>query len=91
VTVLGTTPAEDDIKSLARFAANVTDGKTWATNKLSNFIEDAERYADRAAGMLVIPLSQRPRDYIFFFRKELVQTLNWGRQPGKILRDGPLW
>jgi light-regulated signal transduction histidine kinase (bacteriophytochrome) len=89
VTVLGTTPAEDDIKSLARFATNVTDGKTWATNKLSNFIEDAERYADRAAGMLVIPLSQRPRDYIFFFRKELVQTLNWAGNPEKSYETGP--
>ncbi|MEM5473031.1 HWE histidine kinase domain-containing protein [Hoeflea sp. AS60] len=90
LTVLGTAPPEAEISSLARFSANMTDGKIWATHKLSNFIEGAAHYADRAAGMLVVPLSQRPGDYVFFFRKEMVQTLNWAGNPEKSYETGPL-
>ncbi|MCY0093551.1 HWE histidine kinase domain-containing protein [Hoeflea ulvae] len=90
LTVLGTTPPEAEIPSLARFAATVADGRIWATHKLANAVPGAARYADRAAGMLVIPLSQRAGDYVFFFRKEVVQTLEWAGNPEKSYDTGPL-
>ena len=33
---------------------------------------------------------RRPRDYLFFFRKELVQTLDWAGNPEKSYETGPL-
>ncbi len=39
--------------------------------------------------MLAIPLSQIPRDYLFFFRKELVHTIEWGGDPNKTYTTGP--
>jgi light-regulated signal transduction histidine kinase (bacteriophytochrome) len=86
----GSTPAEDAISALVQFAETAAEGQIWATNKLANVVSGAERYAPVAAGMLVIPLSQRPRDFLFFFRKELVHTLDWAGDPNKTYETGPL-
>ncbi|MCB1466791.1 MAG: GAF domain-containing protein [Rhizobiaceae bacterium] len=90
LTAIGSTPPQDAIASLARFAETVAEGQIWATSKLANAFPAAETYADRAAGMLVVPLSQRPRDFLFFFRKELVHTLDWAGNPDKVYETGPL-
>lgn len=90
LTVLGTTPPEAEIPVLARFAGTVAEGRIWATHKLANVVPAAKAYADRASGMLVIPLSQRAGDYVFFFRKEVVQTLDWAGNPEKSYETGPL-
>ena len=90
LTLLNTTPPPAVIPSLARFAETVAEGNVWATHKLANVVPGAEAYADQTSGMLVIPLSQRPRDYVFFFRKELVQTLDWAGNPEKTYETGPM-
>lgn len=90
VTALGTTPPIEAMAEIAQFAQTAAEGCIWATNKLSNAIPEAREYAALASGMLIIPLSQRPRDYVFFFRKELVQTLDWAGNPEKTYETGPL-
>lgn len=90
MSVVGSVPPEAAILALARFAETVADGQIWATHKLANVVPGAEDYAPMAAGMLVVPLSQRPRDFLFFFRKELVHTLDWAGNPDKTYETGPL-
>lgn len=90
ISILGSTPPETAILSLARFAETVAEGRIWATHSLASVIPGVEQYAEDAAGMLVIPISQRPRDYMFFFRKELVKTLDWAGNPDKTYETGPL-
>lgn len=90
MSVEGSVPPDDAILALARFAETVADGQIWATQKLANVVPGAEQYAPLAAGMLVVPLSQRPRDFLFFFRKELVHTLEWAGNPDKTYDTGPL-
>lgn len=90
LTLSGTTPPPEAILALARFAETVAEGRIWATHKLSDVVAEAEAYADIASGMLALPLSQRPRDYVFLFRKELVQTLDWAGNPEKTYESGPL-
>lgn len=85
-----TTPPADQIPALATFASSVAEGRVWATHNLSNQLPAAQSFAADAAGLLVIPLSQRPRDYLFFFRKELVHTLDWAGNPDKSYETGPL-
>lgn len=86
----GSVPANDAMPALVQFAETAAEGQIWATNKLANVVGGAERYAPVAAGMLVIPLSQHPRDFLFFFRKELVHTLDWAGDPNKTYETGPL-
>ena len=86
----GATPPVSAIPALAQFAASRAEARIWATHALSVEHPPAATYAHRAAGMLVVPLSQRPRDYLFFFRKEVTQTLNWAGNPEKSYETGPM-
>ena len=87
---VGSAPLGSGMAMLARFAERVTEGRVWATHILSNHLPAAEGFSDLAAGVMIVPLSQRPRDYLFFFRKEMVQTLNWAGNPDKSYETGPL-
>ena len=86
----GTTPSPTDIPLLANFISSVADGRVWATHSLTRQFPEAERYYQVAAGVLAVPLSQLPRDYLLFFRKELVQTLDWAGDPNKSYETGPM-
>ncbi|WP_420409280.1 HWE histidine kinase domain-containing protein [Hoeflea sp.] len=90
LSVTGTVPPESQIPDLARFATTVAEGRIWATHKLSDFVDGAEAFSDQASGMLVVPLSQRPGDYVMYFRREVIQTLNWAGNPEKSYETGPL-
>ncbi len=89
-TSIGAAPPPAGAESLAAFARTVAEGRVWATHHLARHLPGAEDYAPDAAGLMITPLSQRPRDYLFFFRKELTQTLNWGGDPEKSYETGPL-
>ncbi|MFJ5370582.1 GAF domain-containing protein, partial [Bosea sp. CER48] len=74
---------------LAAFAGEVCDGRVWATTSLADALPAARAHIDSFAGLLIIPLSQIPRDYLFFFRKELIHTIEWGGDPNKTYSTGP--
>ncbi len=87
---IGSVPPASGIAALARLANKLTEGSVWATHMLASHLPRAENFAAAAAGVLIVPLSHRPRDYLFFFRKEVVQTLNWAGNPDKSYETGPL-
>ncbi|MBB5222970.1 light-regulated signal transduction histidine kinase (bacteriophytochrome)/CheY-like chemotaxis protein [Amaricoccus macauensis] len=86
---LGSTPPPEAIPALARHVEANADGRVWASHRLPHEHPAAGAYHAEASGVLAIPLSQVPRDYFFFFRKELVETLNWGGDPRKAPTPGP--
>ncbi|MFT3989045.1 HWE histidine kinase domain-containing protein [Aestuariivirga sp.] len=86
----GSAPSSADGPALAQFIGTVAQNRIWATHSLVNHYPAAEAYYQDVSGVLAIPLSQTPRDYLFFFRKELVQTLNWAGNPDKSYTAGPL-
>jgi light-regulated signal transduction histidine kinase (bacteriophytochrome)/CheY-like chemotaxis protein len=79
----GSTPPKHAIASLASFLSLVAEGRIWASHELSAKLPETSTYADVAAGVLAIPLSQVPGDYLLFFRKEQVQTVEWAGNPDK--------
>ena len=79
----GSTPPKTRIAALARYVGQVSEGKVWASHELPDALPDAAEYAAEAAGVLAVPLSQQPRDFLFFFRKEQVQTIEWAGNPDK--------
>ncbi|TDK38630.1 hybrid sensor histidine kinase/response regulator [Rhizobium deserti] len=89
-TATGSIPPQHQIPGLATLVAGLSLGKVWSSFELSRSLPNAEISPDDACGVLAIPLSQRPRDYLFFFRKEVVQTLDWGGNPDKSYPVGPL-
>ncbi|MDI6025675.1 HWE histidine kinase domain-containing protein [Corticibacterium sp. UT-5YL-CI-8] len=86
----GITAPADAIPELARLVGAVSEGRIWATHALSQKLPAAQDYHELTAGVLAIPLSQIPNDYLFFFRREMVQTLNWAGNPDKSYGTGPL-
>lgn len=86
----GTTPPGSAVPAIVSLAEKMAEGRVWTTHHLAEELPEAENYAADGAGMLVVPLSQRPRDYLFFFRKEIVRTLEWAGNPEKSYDTGPL-
>ncbi|MFD1332818.1 HWE histidine kinase domain-containing protein [Methylopila musalis] len=89
-TVEGAAPPRDVVARLVALASEGGEGAVYASHCLAQVIPGAEDFSSQAAGAMAVPLSQRPRDYLFFFRKELVQTLDWAGNPDKIYSTGPL-
>ncbi|KAB1073226.1 HWE histidine kinase domain-containing protein [Methylobacterium planeticum] len=85
----GMTPPKAAVPALLRFAEGVAEGRTWASNRLSAAHASARDYAAEVSGVLVIPMSQRPRDYLILFRREVVETLDWAGDPNKTYESGP--
>ena len=87
---LGVTPPEAAMPGLIDFIRGLGDGRIFATHALSQRMPEAAAYGDRVSGVLAIPLSQTGSDCLLFFRKELVQTLDWAGNPEKTYETGPL-
>lgn len=87
---VGYAPPESAAPLLGRLVNSVSEGRVWATHSLINHLPEAEFMSDDIAGVLAVPLSQVKNDYLLFFRRELVQTLNWGGNPDKSYETGPL-
>lgn len=89
-TTLGQAPSLNRVEPLLALARAGTDGQVFHTDCLRGHLPDAPDLTDQVAGVLIVPLSQRARDFLFYFRPEAVQTLNWGGDPNKTYQTGPL-
>lgn len=85
----GTTPTADMAEKLAELVGERAGGRIWATDSLVDVWPAVEPLAQDFAGVLALPLSQLPKDYLFFFRREIVQTLSWAGRPEKVYETGP--
>lgn len=79
----GSCPPEAAIPSLVQTINSITHGAVYATSELLLVHGPATAYAPAASGVLVVPLSRTPGDYLFFFRKEFIHTINWAGDPNK--------
>ncbi|MFK0094697.1 HWE histidine kinase domain-containing protein [Pseudomonas sp. NPDC090592] len=86
----GLAPPKSAVPDLLRLADMVSDGRTWASNRLSMVLPAAQAYFTDVSGVLIIPMSQHPRDYLIFFRKEVIETLDWAGDPNKTYDSGAL-
>ncbi|WP_372708141.1 HWE histidine kinase domain-containing protein [Brevundimonas sp.] len=89
-TVLtGSTPTLEHMAALTRFLDQSAASQVLAVNDLGKVHPPARDYAERAAGMLAIPVSRTPRDYLIFFRREIAQSITWAGDPAKRVEVGP--
>jgi light-regulated signal transduction histidine kinase (bacteriophytochrome) len=85
----GRTPAAEDFARIIRALHGTAAGKVFATDRIASILPGAEGFAEAAAGMLAIPISRSPRDYVILFRSELVRSVRWGGDPHKPVEYGP--
>ncbi|MFC7554187.1 HWE histidine kinase domain-containing protein [Pseudoroseomonas wenyumeiae] len=84
----GSTPGTEDFAALVRFLNRAASGTIYATHRLGEVFEPARAFADRAAGLLAIPLSRGPRDYLVFFRRQVSHAVTWAGDPNKPVTTG---
>ena len=77
--LLGQTPKEQDVKYLLQWLKINNQSEVFATQSLSSFYADASNFKEVASGLLAIPIAQR--NYLLWFRPEILQTVNWGGDP----------
>ncbi|MFN3520873.1 MAG: HWE histidine kinase domain-containing protein [Phenylobacterium sp.] len=85
----GATPSPEEFEALVRMLNRTSDGRVLAADDLGQTHPPAQDYAERAAGMLAIPISRRPRDYVVAFRREAVRAVTWAGDPTKPASLGP--
>jgi len=85
----GITPPTEGFRRIVRALNGLAAGRVYTTDHIGTLIDGAEDFADRAAGLLAIPISRSPRDYVILFRKELKQSVRWAGDPHKPVAYGP--
>ena len=85
----GSAPTAEEFNRLARFLNTAPTGKIFAKDSLIRNYPDAEAIEDRVAGLVAVPISRTPRDYIVFFRREIARSVRWAGNPEKPVELGP--
>jgi light-regulated signal transduction histidine kinase (bacteriophytochrome) len=79
----GTVPRADEMARLVRWLnENMTEG-VFHTDCLSGLYSRAAGFADTASGILALSVSRTPRDYVIWFKPEVIQTVTWAGDPRK--------
>ncbi|MBY3584450.1 GAF domain-containing protein [Rhizobium bangladeshense] len=86
IALAGTGPDEKAFAALVRHLNRNAGGRIYAVDRLGETYLEIDH---GAAGMLAIPISRSPRDYVVLFRQELVRTVRWGGDPHKPVEYGP--
>ncbi len=89
VNLWGATPTLEELAELRPFLDRTAASRIFSTDNLGSFHAPANGFAERAAGMLVVPISGSPRDYLIFFRHEIARSVVWAGVPGKLVVHGP--
>jgi chemotaxis family two-component system sensor kinase Cph1 len=91
-TAIGRTPTEAQIRDLIDwlndFDGGVRHGVA-STDGLAMIYPPAAAFADVGSGVLALSVSRTLRDYILWFRPELVKTMTWAGNPEKPVEMGP--
>lgn len=80
-TVIGETPKEGDLDLLVEWLKNNVNEEVFYTDSLPKIYPDAVGLKNFTSGLLAVALSKR--NYLLWFRPEVIQTVNWGGNPHK--------
>lgn len=79
----GTTPTEADVLNLIAWLRKEVKQDVFVTDHLASVYRPARDMVDKAAGILVISISEPLGEYVIWFKPEVVQTIEWGGNPEK--------
>ena len=77
ISLTGLTPGREEFARIVTALNQVSAGEIFSTSSIQALVPEAAGYADRAAGLLAIPLSRSPRDYVVLFRSEQLRAVRW--------------
>ncbi|WHO38902.1 HWE histidine kinase domain-containing protein [Sphingobium sp. AP49] len=85
----GIVPPTEDFRRIVRALNALAAGRVYTTDHIGGLVDGAHAFADQVAGLLAIPISRSPRDYVILFRRELKQSVRWAGDPHKPIEYGP--
>ncbi len=88
-TLLGLTPPPEGFGVIIRHLIDRGVNDVCISESLHQLVPEAAAYADRASGMLAIPVSRAPGDYVVLFRAEQLRSVRWAGNPQKPVEHGP--
>jgi light-regulated signal transduction histidine kinase (bacteriophytochrome) len=80
---IGSTPTTQDIHDLVNWIHKNIHEEVFYTDALSKLYPVAEKFRDVASGLMMLSFSPTQKNYVLWFRPEVVQTVNWGGNPHK--------
>jgi light-regulated signal transduction histidine kinase (bacteriophytochrome) len=83
LSLSGLTPDTEQFGKVVQALNQAPAGQVFTTDQITTILPEAEAYANRAAGLLAIPLSRSPRDYVVLFRGERLRSVRWAGNPEK--------
>jgi light-regulated signal transduction histidine kinase (bacteriophytochrome) len=88
-TGLGRTPTPDQIAALVAWLNETVAEGVFHTDRMPLLYPPAAHFADVASGLIALSVSKTPRDYVLWFRPEMIQTVTWAGNPTKLVATGP--
>ena len=85
----GQTPDTRGVAAIVQALNGAAASRVFATDRIADLVPDAERFESTAAGMMSLPISRTPRDYVILFRSERVRSVRWAGDPHKPVEYGP--
>ncbi|BAZ54016.1 multi-sensor signal transduction histidine kinase [Nostoc sp. NIES-4103] len=80
---VGNTPEQQDIQKLVEWISQNLHEDIFYTDSLAQVYPEAEKLRHVASGLMVLSISKSQKNYVLWFRPEVVQTVNWGGNPNK--------
>ena len=78
-TMVGETPNEEALNFLVQWLYQNIDEEVFCTDSLAEVYPEADTYKNVASGLVAMAISRR--NYVLWFRPEVIQTVNWGGDP----------
>jgi chemotaxis family two-component system sensor kinase Cph1 len=78
-TMVGETPNEEALNLLVQWLYQNIDEEVFCTDSLAEVYPEADAYKNVASGLVAMAISRR--NYVLWFRPEVIQTVNWGGDP----------
>ncbi|MBB3764079.1 HWE histidine kinase domain-containing protein [Sphingomicrobium lutaoense] len=85
----GQTPDTEQFARIIRTLNTTAAGEVFATDHIASILPSAREESMAASGLLSIPISRVPRDYVVLFRGERVRSMRWAGNPEKPIEYGP--
>jgi light-regulated signal transduction histidine kinase (bacteriophytochrome)/CheY-like chemotaxis protein len=85
---VGDAPAQTQVRQLSQFIEKAQPGGVFTTHRLVDDFPAAAGWTCATRGVLAVPLSYSDPHYLFFFRGEVLQKIEWAGDPGKPITLG---
>jgi light-regulated signal transduction histidine kinase (bacteriophytochrome) len=81
--IVGNTPTKEDIHDLVEWINQNIHEEIFYIDSLATVYPEAEKLRDVASGLIALSISKTQKNYVLWFRPEVVRTVNWGGNPHK--------